>query len=241
LKVRLDMFLRKVFAPLAALACFALAAQSSSAAQQTFAATTADGANISTAFSYTTGPAGGLTIAPLSTFLASSTGFVPDASATLVFTGLANTGTVTVGPTDVQNLTGGTFLLKAGDGVTVLLSGTFTGAQLVATPPLPESQANFLTNVLGVTYTGGNYFTASGLINPGGFSFGLTSITPPVTLLGTGYFSSFSAGGSGTYSATINPGGGGGVPLPHGAALGLAALPALALCVRMRRKTTISL
>jgi hypothetical protein len=237
------MFLRKVFAPLAVLACFALVAQSSLAAQSTFAATTANGANISTAFTYTTGAAGGLTIASGSTFLSSSTGFIPDAAATLAFTGLANTGTVVTGvSTDVQNLTGGTFTLKAGNGVTVLLSGTFTGAQLVATLPLPESQANFLTNVLGVNYTGGSYFTASGLVNPGGFSFGLTSINPPVTLLGTGYFSSFSAGGSGTYSATIPDGViPPGVPLPRGAALGLAALPALALCIRMRRKSAISL
>lgn len=235
------MLLRKVFGALAAIACFALAAQSSLAAQSTFASTTADGANISTAFTYTTGPAGGLTIAPGSTFLSNSTGFIPDAAATLTFTGLANTGTVITGvSTDVQNLTGGTFTLKAGNGVTVLLSGTFTGAQLVATLPLPESQANFLTNVLGVNYTGGSYFTASGLVNPGGFSFGLTSINPPVTVVG-GFFTSFSAGGSGTYSATIPDGTGGGVPLPRGAALGLVALPALGLCIRMRGKSAILL
>jgi hypothetical protein len=149
-----------------------------------------------------------------------------------------NVGFVTTGTTDVQNLTGGTFTLTNSSAV-VLLTGTFTGATL-ATPAIPPSQnqASFLTTVLGVNYTGGTYFATSGLTNPGGFSFGLTSVTPPATLLGAPgaqSFSTFDASGSGTFSATVP------VPEPVTAALGLTALPALGVWFWMRRKALAAL
>jgi hypothetical protein len=226
------MQMRRFIAPLIALAGMLLSAQVSKAAQTTFAGATANG---STAFTYTTGSAGGLTIAAASTFTGLYT--LPpgsaDLNATLAFTGLANSGVVTgTTPNFTQALTGGTFTLTSASSV-VLLSGSFTGASLQAITPPANSQANFLTTVLGVTYSGGTYFAASGLQNPGGFSFGLTSVNPTVTVLGTGYFNSFAAGGSGTFSAaTPTPP----VPEPMTAAAGLMGLPVLALWALKRKQ-----
>jgi hypothetical protein len=205
-------------------------AQVSKAVQTTFAGATAIG---SSAFVYTTGSGGGLSIAPLSTFNESY--LIPpgsvDAGATLALTGLANSGVVvTSAGVSTQTLTGGTFTLTNASSV-VTLSGTFTGATLSANAPLPSSQASFLTTVLGVNYTGGTFFTASGLTNPGGFSFGLTSVTPAVNVSG-GFFTSFVAGGSGTFSAAPSTS----VPEPMTAAAGLMGLPTLALWAKKRRQ-----
>jgi hypothetical protein len=221
--------MRRFLVPLVALACMLFTAQVSKAVQTTFAGATAIG---SSAFTYTTGSAGGLTITPASTFIGSfllPPGSV-DPGSTLAFTGLANSGTVTsAAGVFTQNLTGGTFTLTNASSV-VTLAGTFTGATLSANSPLPNSQASFLTTVLGVNYTGGTYFTSSGLANPGGFSFGLTSVTPAVNV-SAGYFTSFVAGGSGTFSAGSTS-----VPEPMTAAAGLMGLPVLAVWAKRRIK-----
>ena len=51
-----------------------------------------------------------------------------------------------------------------------------------------------------MVYTGGTYFTQSGLVNPGSFSISMTSATPALGVSG-GYFNSFKAGGTGTFQA----------------------------------------
>jgi len=207
-----------------------MSAQTSLAVQQTFAGAS----TLTNGFHYTTGVGGGLSITGGTVFLANGPLGAIDPSSTLTFTpgSLVNVGTVVVGPTDVQNLTGGTFTLKNAALVT-LLTGTFTGAQLTTPTPLPQTQASFLTNLLGVTYTGGTYFATSGLNNPGGFSFGLTSATPPVNLAG-GFFTTFDAAGSGTFSADAPS-----VPEPATVALGMIALPALGFWFWKRRNAAI--
>jgi hypothetical protein len=224
--------MRRFLVPLVALACMLFTAQVSKAVQTTFAAATAIG---SSAFVYTTGVGGGLSIAPASVFTGQFNEFAPgiiDPLSTFAVTGLVNTGIVsTLGGVSTQTLTGGSFTLTNASSV-VTLSGTFTGATLSANAPLPSSQASFLTTVLGVTYTGGTYFAASGLSNPGGFSFGLTSVTPAVSVAGTGYFTSFVAGGAGTFSAGPTTS----VPEPMTAAAGLMGLPVLALWAKKRIK-----
>lgn len=225
--------MRRFPAPLMVLAGLLMSAQTSWAVQQTFAGAS----TLSQGFHYSQFV--GLSINPGTFFLANGPLGAVDPNSTLTFSAgsLLNVGFVVTGTTDVQNLTGGTFTLTNSSAV-VLLMGTFTGAQLTTPTPLPQTQASFLTNLLGVNYTGGTYFATSGLTNPGGFSFGLTSVTPPVTLVGpvgSQSFSTFDAAGSGTFSAA-QP-----VPEPVTAALGLTALPALGIWYWMRRKALAAL
>jgi hypothetical protein len=216
---------RRFLAPLLAVAGLLMSAQTSLAVQQTFAGAS----TLTQGFVYTQFV--GLTVTNAPVFLANGPLGAVDPNSTFTFSGgsLLNVGFVATGTTDVQNLTGGSFTLTNSSAVVLL---TTPGS-------LPQNQASFLTNLLGVTYTGGTYFLSSGLTNPGGFSFGLTSVTPPVTLVGpvgAQSFSSFNAAGSGTFSATAPVP----VPEPVTAAMGLTALPALGLWFWMRRKAALA-
>ena len=177
--------------------------QAQSAQPVTFASITGAGAGISSVFTYTPGTTGGFSITPGAQFIASfPSTFTTNAPATVVFTGLNNVGTVTGGPSSYsQALSGGTFDVEAG-GVS-LLNGTFDGGNILDgtigsnTPTVK----NTLTNVI---YTGGTYFTQSGLYNPGSFSISMTSAVPALGVSG-GYFNGFQAGGTGTFQASNAP------------------------------------
>ncbi len=149
-------------------------------------------------FSYS--GATGFSTTPGATFTAQDA-FSTDNLSTLTFTGLANDGLLVSkgGDSYEQSLTGGTFLLKSNSGST-LLSGTFDGGNLLS--GTVGSDAGVLRNSLvNVVYTGGSYFTASGLVNPGSFSFSLVGAKPTLSVV-NGHFNDFTSTGSGVFSAS---------------------------------------
>ncbi len=200
------MNIKKAITSLLSIAVLAMVAVGSASAQAandqtTFASATGSGAFKSNAFTYT--GASGFSITPGATF----TGQLLQIDevqfgSTLAFNGLNNVGTVTSNGMGqfTQALSGGSFSLTANGGADLLLSGTFDGGNLlVATAGSDTSSLrNTLTNVV---YTGGSYFTASGLVNPGAFSLSMTSVHPTVGIT-DGHFNDFTAGGTGTFSAT---------------------------------------
>ena len=168
--------------------------------QKTFASATGAGAFDSNCFTYT--GSSGFSITPGATFTAQYLKTPPGQfPTTLSFVGLQNVGTATAVSNGYQQaLSGGSFSLTADGGSTLLLSGTFDGGNLLTgtTGSTTSSITNTLTNVI---YTGGSYFTASGLSNPGAFSLSMTSVTPTIGIT-NGHFNDFVAGGTGTFSAT---------------------------------------
>jgi hypothetical protein len=89
-----------------------------------------------------------------------------------------------------SNIAGGNVPLLVGnvsDAVITGIVGSTTGATLSAT----------------VTYTGGAIFAASGLFNPGNFSWSFTGIDLPLAISGDGYLRSFQANATGLFDATI--------------------------------------
>ncbi len=149
-------------------------------------------------FSYS--GANGFNTTPGATFTAQDA-FSTDSLSTLAFTGLANDGSVVNKGNGnyEQSLTGGTFLLKSNSGST-LLSGTFSGGNLLS--GTVGSDAGVLRNTLvNVVYTGGSYFTNSGLVNPGSFSFSLVGANPTLSV-SNGHFNDFTSTGSGVFSAS---------------------------------------
>lgn len=210
-----------------------LAAPSHAQGQQTFASITGAGAGSSNVFTYNSGAAGGFSITPGAQFLASFLPtFTTNGPATVTFTGLTNVGTVsgagTVSNPYTQELSGGSFDVVSGG--STLLTGTFGGGNLLEGVSGASTAA--ITNQLNnVTYTGGSYFTSSGLSNPGSFSISMTSVTPAVGVSG-GYINSFKAGGTGTFSATSA------VPEPATVVpFTLGGLGLLGLIVRKSRRT----
>jgi hypothetical protein len=130
----------------------------------------------------------------------------------------------------VQNLSGGAFTLTSSGGQ-LLLAGTFTDANLFGT--VGQSNGAFRVSLGDVNYQDGAYFSTSGLVNPGEFSFGLTGITPVLTGAVGGRFNDFTAGGTGTFSATA------GNPIPEPSewlAMGMAAVSVGGLMLRARRR-----
>ena len=207
-------------------------AQAQSGQPVTFASITGGGAGISSVFTYTPGVTGGFSITPGAQFIASfPSTFTTNSPATVVFTGLNNIGTVTGGPSNYsQALSGGSFSVVSG-GVN-LLSGTFDGGNILdgTTGSFTPTIKNTLTNVI---YTGGTYFTQSGLANPGSFSISMTSAVPALGGSG-GYFDSFQAGGTGTFQGASVPAA---VPEPATIVPFLfGGLGLLALAVRKTRK-----
>jgi len=211
--------------------------------QQNFASLTTVGAGANTAFTYTSGVGFAVTPGQASSFFSN---FLPTGAqvlpTTFTLTGATNVGTL-IAPlpgNDIytQNLSGGTFSLT-GPGGAVLLTGTYTNSVLtgsITAPPSPS--ASYRTELLGVTYTGGSYFTASGLVNPGSFSFGLNAIqtiggSPGLQLAAGGtQFASFTAGGTGLFSATAAA-----VPEPsEWVAMGMAATSIGGLMFRAKLK-----
>lgn len=149
-------------------------------------------------FSYSGATGFGTT--PGATFTAQDA-FTTNPLSTLTFTGLANDGVLTTNNMGqyTQALTGGTFLLASSGGST-LLSGTFGGGNLLV-GTLGSDAGTVRNTLVNVVYTGGSYFTASGLINPGSFAFSMTGINPVLSVT-NGRFDDFTASGSGTFSAS---------------------------------------
>lgn len=160
-------------------------------------------------FIYTGGPGGGLTLTP-GNFDASLdvpvVGTQVSNPATVLFTGLSNVGstsTAMLGGRTLfdQALSGGGFSIL--DGSQVLLSGTFTGAQLTGTEG--STLANVATNFEGVSYTGGLYASDSNIILNGTpvdtFNFQLINSKPSLTVT-NGVLNSFKSAGSGQFTGT---------------------------------------
>ena len=173
--------------------------------QATFASATGDGTVLqqSVVFTYTGGASGKFTTTSGATFAGlSSPAFNP--GSTLTFTGFSVSGLATGNGSTTnpytQGLGAGTFSLT--NASNTLLSGTFTGGNIltVASGSTTSSITNTVNNV---TYTGGSYFTNSGLLNPGSFSISMTSVSPSPVIGEDGYLSQFTAGGTGTFSATL--------------------------------------
>ncbi len=188
---------------IAVLAMVGVGAASAQAAndQKTFASVTGAGDFDSNCFTYT--GASGFSITPGATFTSQYLKMPPGQfPTTLSFVGLSNVGALSTNGMGqyTQALTGGSFMLTANSGTDLLLSGTFDGGNLLVatTGSDTSSLRNTLTNVV---YTGGSYFTASGLSNPGAFSLSMTSVHPTIGIT-DGHFNDFVAGGTGTFSAT---------------------------------------
>jgi len=140
---------------------------------------------------------------------ASGTGITFPASLTL--TGFVETGAAFMMGTDiVQALSTGRFTISDGSGL--LLTGSVNNAQIVTN----SLTGSVLSGNFG--YDGGSLFAAfpaAGLYNPGEFSLTLTAITPvPLTIGANGQLSPFQASATGNFSAQT-------VPLPATAWMGL--------------------
>ena len=173
--------------------------------QATFASGTGGGTVLqqSVVFTYTGGANGKFTTTS-GAFFAGQSSPAYDPNSILTFTGFGASGAATGDGSTAnpytQGLGAGTFdLSKSG---TELLTGTFSGGNIltVATGSTTSSITNTVNNV---TYTGGTYFANSGLLNPGSFSISMTSVSPSPVIGGDGYLSQFTAGGTGTFSATL--------------------------------------
>ena len=200
------MNINKAIAPiLATIALGVIAMVPSIAApgdQATFASATGGGAGVSTVFTYTGGSGGAFTTTVGSIFQGTFlTTLATDSPATLSFTGFSTSGTATGTGSTLdpfrQGLGAGTFTLNKG--ATLLLQGSFTGGNILSA--VTGSTTSSITNTVNnVTYTGGSYFLASGLNNPGSFSISMTSVDPKPSVTG-GYLDGFTAGGTSTFSA----------------------------------------
>ena len=202
------MNINKAIAPLlASIALVVVAMVPSIAApggQAVFASATAGGTvdQQSVVYTYTGGASGKLTTTAGATFTGLSGGLVNPGS-TLTFTGFSASGAATgdgsAGNPYTQGLGAGTFSLT--DASNTLLTGTFTGGNIL-TVVSGSTTASITNTVNNVSYTGGSYFTNSGLLNPGSFVTSLLGVSPSPSVGGDGYLTSFTAGGTTNFSAT---------------------------------------
>ena len=173
--------------------------------QATFASATGGGtvAQQSVVFTYTGGAGGKFTTTSGAVFTGLSGGLV-NPNSTLTFTGFGASGLATGDGSTAnpytQGLGAGTFSLTDVSGN--LLSGTFGGGNIL-TVTQGSTTSSITNTVNNVTYTGGTYFVNSGLQNPGSFSVSMTSVSPSPVIGEDGYLSSFTAGGTSTFSATV--------------------------------------
>ena len=171
--------------------------------QATFASATGGGTidQQSVVFTYTGGASGQFTTSRGAVFTGLSGGAV-DGGSILTFTGFNESGAATGDGSSAnpytQGLGGGSFdLSNSGNS---LLTGTFTGGNIL-TVASGASTAAITNTVNGVTYTGGSYFTNSGLLNPGSFSVSMSAVSPSPVIGEDGFLTAFTAGGTSTFSA----------------------------------------
>jgi len=222
---------------LGSLALFAAVAAPSMAQQETFASATGGGSGASTVFTYTGGSTGAFTTTAgalfQGTFVPTFASSAPD---TLTFSGFSvsglATGTGTGADPFKQGLGAGGFTLLDSSS-NVLLQGTFTGGNILSAVN-SSTTASITNTVNNVTYTGGSYFLASTLSNPGSFSISMTSVAPAPTIGADGYLTRFTAGGTSTFSATTTT-----VPEPATVVpFMLGGLGLFGLIVRKTRRTS---
>ncbi len=182
--------------------CPAALAAPPAGSQVTFASTTGYGPprNVSSYLNYAN--AGGFSITAGAAFLSqSSTSSYPT---TLSTTGLSNAGPASVSSYQSggstysachQALSGGSFTLLAADGQTVLLAASFSSGDFYGT--IGSSSGSLQLNNL--IYTGGTYFAASGLSDPGSANFSILAQNP-FSLSGS-HLASFQGSIGGTFSA----------------------------------------
>lgn len=235
-----QMINKTVLGILGAAGIVAMAATGASAQQQTFASATGTGpiSAQSTVFTYSGGPNGVFRTSPGALFSASS--FPAANTAIMTFTGFQAsqmaTGTGTINDPFQQILGGGTFMLTDSTTGADLLDGSFTGGNLLSAIATSSSTASITETANGVTYTGGSYFLNSGLANPGAFSVSMTSVAPSPTIT-NGYLNAFTAGGTSTFSASLQPA----AVVPEPATVVpflLGGLGLMALIVRKNRKAS---
>lgn len=131
--------------------------------------------------------------------------------AVITFTGLQNLGAASTASLGVgtffdQALTGGMFTVSDATTSQLLLSGTFSGADLSGT--VGSSQAGVNTNFKNVAYTGGSYATAAGITLNGtpkdSFNFSLINTNPNLSV-SNGTLSSFNSAGNGQFTGETLP------------------------------------
>lgn len=194
-------------------------------------------------FTYTGGAGGGLTLTP-GNFDAQLD--VPKVAtlinnpAVVTFTGLQNLGAASTAPLGGgtffdQVLTGGMFTVSDATTNQLLLSGSFSGAELSGA--VGSSQAGVNTNFRDVAYTGGSYATAAGITLNGtpkdAFNFSLINTSMNLSV-NNGVLSSFNSAGNGQFTGETLPAA---VPEPATVVPFLfGGLGLLALAVRRTRK-----
>lgn len=192
-------------------AAFASAGLASVQAQAPIEFTSVTGGGAPPTFIYTGGPGGGLTLTP-GNFDASldvpSVGTQISNPATILFTGLNNVGstsTATIGASTFFNqaLSGGGFSVIDGATNQLLLSGTFSGAELSGAEG--STLAGVATNFNGVSYTGGLYASDANITLNGTpvdtFNFQLINSKPNLTVTNN-VLGSFNSAGSGQFTGT---------------------------------------
>jgi len=204
-----NMKIQKTIATFAAMAALTVTAVMPTMAATTFASAT----TLIDVLHYDQSTPGGLSVVSgTGQFTSTALPAFNDINDTLAFTGLQNNGAAF---SDIsgffwnQILTGGTFTLTDEDTSTVLLSGTFSGADMGGLVLPGPGNKDASVSFFDVTYTGGTYFTAAqglGYSNPGDLSLALLSDNP-LTIVSTpdgSRFGSFDASGTGTFGATLN-------------------------------------
>ena len=197
-------------------------------------------------FTYTSGAGNGLVLTSPAGFYATldipTPGTQFNNPATVIFTpgSLVNSGITTTTTSGgqmsfTQGLTGGGFTIYNGSGTsgTVLLTGTFQGANL--TGVVNSIQAGVDTNFMNVAYTGGSYLSAAGMLTgsqPGDkFNFSLIPVTPALGVTGN-TLNSFSSAGNGQFTGVLRP-----ATVPEPASIIPFALGGLGLLGLIARKT----
>jgi hypothetical protein len=213
--------LKRIVAPLAAVALGIVASTAASAATVPIVGFTPFNSSLGPVIvldgsgNLTTGAgATSLVVAVSNPPLSAASGTTVTIPGSLTLSGFAESGLATMMGSDiVQNLTTGRFNLFDASS-NLLLTGSVNSAQIV-TNSVTGSVLSGKFN-----YDGGSLFAAfpaAGLFNPGEFSFTLTAITPPPTISGDGTLSAFSASATGNFSAET-------VPLPATAWMGLVLI-----------------